>query len=94
MPFPPSGSVTVNTAIDPHDATSRMRVVTASANAVVQLFDPGTVPESAPMSVTQWDFAFLKALYASSNQVAASQQRNEIGRKMAEELANVPADER
>nr|WP_246848371.1 hypothetical protein [Sphingomonas beigongshangi] len=42
VPFPPSGSVTVNTAIDPHDATSRMRVVTASANAVVQLVDPGT----------------------------------------------------
>jgi hypothetical protein len=42
LPFPPSGSVTVNAAIDPHDATSRMRVVTASANAVVQLFDPGS----------------------------------------------------
>lgn len=42
LSFPPSGSVTVNAAIDPHDATSRIRVVTASAKAVVQLFDPGS----------------------------------------------------
>ena len=75
----------------PTDTTHRAAL---PARSIIQLFDPGTVPESAPMSVTQWDFAFLKALYASSNQVAASQQRNEIGRKMAEELANVPADER
>ena len=64
------------------------------ARSIIQLFDPGASPETAPMTVTHWDFAFLKALYASSNDVAASQQRGDIGRKMAKELATVPPEER
>jgi hypothetical protein len=42
------------------------------------------------MSVTPWDFAFLKALYASPNELAASQQRGEMGRRMAKDLATAP----
>ncbi|WP_242121233.1 hypothetical protein [Sphingomonas lacusdianchii] len=42
LAFPSSGSVTVNSAIDPRTATSRMPVVTDTANAVVQLFDRET----------------------------------------------------
>lgn len=42
VPFPSSGSVTVNREIDPRTATSRLRVITAAANAVVQLFDAET----------------------------------------------------
>jgi hypothetical protein len=38
VPFPASGSVTVNAAIDPRSAISRFRVTTADANAVAQLF--------------------------------------------------------
>lgn len=41
-PFPSSGSVTVNREIDPRTATSRLRVITATANAVVQLYDAET----------------------------------------------------
>lgn len=39
QPFPETGSVTVNSGIDPRSATARLAVVTANANAVVQLFD-------------------------------------------------------
>jgi hypothetical protein len=42
IPFPSSGSVTVNREIDPRAATSRLRVISAAANAVVQLFDAET----------------------------------------------------
>lgn len=42
VPFPPSGSVAVNKLVEPGSATSRMRVTAGPANAVVQLFDPGT----------------------------------------------------
>ena len=75
----------------PTDATHRTAL---PARSIIQLFDPGASPETAPMTVTHWDFAFLKALYASSNDVAASQQRGDIGRKMAKELATVPPEER
>lgn len=75
----------------PTDTTHRTAL---PARSIIQLFDPGASPQTAPMTVTHWDFAFLKALYASSNDVAASQQRGEIGHKMAKELAKVPADDR
>lgn len=38
VPFPSSGSVTVNRLIDPRSATSRLTVVTSDANAVAQLY--------------------------------------------------------
>jgi hypothetical protein len=75
----------------PTDTTHRTAL---PARSIIQLFDPGSTPETAPMTVTHWDFAFLKALYASSNDMAASQQRGDIGRKMAKELAKVPPEER
>lgn len=75
----------------PTDTTHRTAL---PARSIIQLFDPGLSPEMAPMTVTHWDFAFLKALYASSNDVAAAQQRGDIGRKMARELAKVPPDDR
>lgn len=40
--FPATGSVTVNGRLDPHSATSRMKVTAGKANAVVQLFTPGS----------------------------------------------------
>lgn len=75
----------------PTDTTHRTAL---PARSIIQLFDPGATPETAPMTVTHWDFAFLKALYSSSNDVTAWQQRGDIGRKMAKELAKVPPDKR
>lgn len=64
------------------------------ADSIISLFRPGTPPADAPPSVTWWDYAFLKSLYASSNDVVASQQRGEVRRMMARELAKVPPGER
>ena len=61
------------------------------ANSIIKLFDPGNSPENGPLSVTHWDFAFLKALYASSNQLSATLQRSEMTAKMADELAKLAA---
>lgn len=61
------------------------------APSILGLFDPGASPLQAPESVTSWDFAFLKALYATPNDVEAPVQRGRIGRMMSRELANAPA---
>lgn len=42
VPFSRSGSVTVNRAVNPRTATSRLRVTTSGANAVVQLYNPAS----------------------------------------------------
>jgi hypothetical protein len=42
MPFPASGTVTVNDSVDPRSATSRIHVVAEPANAVVQLLNSET----------------------------------------------------
>lgn len=62
--------------------------------SIIQLFDPGMSPDNAPQSVTSWDFAYLKALYSTSNDVNATQQRSEMAQKMAKELQQVPEGER
>ena len=42
LPFPASGTVTVNNSVDPKTATSKIKVTAGEANAVVQLFDRKT----------------------------------------------------
>lgn len=42
LPFPASGTVTVNNSVDPKTAISEIEVTAADANAVVQLFDRKT----------------------------------------------------
>ena len=42
LPFPASGTVTVNNSVDPNKATSKIGVTAADANVVVQLFDRNT----------------------------------------------------
>jgi hypothetical protein len=63
------------------------------APSILDLFDEGAAPSSAPASVTWWDFAFLQALYDSAGNFTANIQRSEIQHKMSRILANVPADE-
>lgn len=74
--------------------TDTTRTAALPVDSIIKLFDGAAAPDAAPPSVTWWDFAFLKSLYASSNDVVASQQRGQIGRKMAKELAKVPPDEK
>ena len=61
-----------------------------AAPSIVKLFDPGVTPEIAPASVTGWDFAFLKALYSTNNEVNADQQRGEIAHRVQKALAKAP----
>jgi hypothetical protein len=42
LPFPSSGTVTVNDSVDPRSATSRIHVIAGPANAVVQLLNSET----------------------------------------------------
>jgi hypothetical protein len=63
------------------------------ARSILSLFSPAT-PGDAPPSVTWWDFAFLKSLYASSGELAASGQRSEMRKIVAKELSKVPPEER
>lgn len=39
-----------------------------------------------PLTLTQWDFAFLKGLYSGSNNLYAPSQRSEIGRALEKEI--------
>jgi hypothetical protein len=39
-----------------------------------------------PVTLTQWDFSFLKGLYSSPGNLYAPSQRSEIGRVMAREM--------
>jgi hypothetical protein len=56
------------------------------ADSILTLFNPGITGTTAPLSVTQWDYAFLKSYYASSNSVVASSERHEVEERMRKEL--------
>jgi hypothetical protein len=75
-------------------ATDPGRVGPLPAQSILSLFDPGTAPQSAPESVTWWDYAFLRSLYASASALGASGQRSEMERQFAKELAKVPPEKR
>jgi hypothetical protein len=74
----------------PTDTTRRIGV---AAPSILKLFDIGITPETAPASVTWWDFAFLKALYSTNNEVNAAQQRGDIAHQMQKELSKAPKGE-
>jgi hypothetical protein len=64
------------------------------APSILQLFNPGVAPAQAPESVTWWDVAFLKSLYATSNSVSSDEQRAAIMARMKRELDKTPVGER
>lgn len=78
-------------ALAPIDAT---RDADLPARSILGLFEPQSDPETAPQSVSRWDFAFLKSLYATENKYSASAQRGAIGREMQEQLSKSSPDER
>ena len=64
------------------------------SHSILNLLKPGLKPADAPLSVTWWDVAMLKSLYASSNSVPADIQRSAIASLMQREIRRVPADQR
>lgn len=59
IPFPATGSVTVNRSIDPKTATARMSVTTDGANAVIQLYDRETERHVISAYVRKHDHAVV-----------------------------------
>jgi|tagenome__1003787_1003787.scaffolds.fasta_scaffold20984068_4 hypothetical protein len=62
----------------------------APRQSILNLVNADRAGIAAPNSVTLWDMAFLKSLYATSNAVEASVQRDAIARRMASELREAP----
>ena len=52
------------------------------------------VGSEVPVTLTQWDFGFLKGLYSSPNNLYAPSQRTEIGRVIEQELDDDDAPRR
>src|SRR5205085_975148 len=73
--------------------TDTRRQVTLPAESILTLLDAGKAPGDAAPSVTWWDYAFLKSLYATSNDVAAAAQRDQMKRVVGKVLKDVPKEE-
>jgi hypothetical protein len=73
--------------------TDTRRQVSLPADSILKLFDPGASPGDAAPSVTWWDYAFLKSLYATSNDVAAAAQRDRMKQVVGKVLKSVPKEE-
>ena len=69
--------------IDP----SRLR--NSPAPTILTLLDT-PIGSAAPITLTAWDLAYLKSLYGSNADRLAGQQRQEMKRKMANELSGSP----
>ncbi|MBJ7439532.1 MAG: hypothetical protein JHD35_10970 [Sphingopyxis sp.] len=69
------------------------RIDTAAPATILRILDAS--PESeVPVTLTQWDFSFLKGLYSSPNNLYAPSQRTEIGRVIEQELDDGDAPRR
>ena len=75
-------------------ATDPASQASLPAKSILSLFRAGSAPADAPPSVTWWDYAFLKSLYATSNDLSVSRKRDVMERIVAQELAKVPPEER
>jgi hypothetical protein len=65
----------------------------ASAPTILRALDaPGDA--EVPMTLTQWDFAFLKGLYSAPNNLYAPSQRSEIGRVLEQEIGGADAKDK
>ncbi len=54
---------------------------------IMRLFDAGTMPEDHPPSLSQWDLALLRALYAVRSDRTADRQRSAMVRFVVKDLA-------
>lgn len=69
------------------------RIDAGAPATILRILD--AAPDSeVPVTLTQWDFSFLKGLYSSPNNLYAPSQRTEIGRVMEQELDDGDAPRR
>lgn len=61
------------------------RLDASAAPTILRALD-AAVDEEVPVTLTQWDFTFLKGLYSGANNLYAPSQRSEIGRVMEREM--------
>lgn len=61
------------------------RIDAAAPATILRVLDAAADSE-VPVTLTQWDFSFLKGLYSSPNNLYAPSQRSEIGRAMEQDL--------
>jgi hypothetical protein len=63
---------------------------TQQAPTILTLFEPG-LEAAAPLSVTQWDLGFLKALYGTRSAYSAAEQQKAMARSLRQHMADVAA---
>ncbi len=71
--------------------TDPARLVTAAAPSILKVID-APMDSQVPITMTQWDLSFLKALYATTDNRYATQQRSDMRRRVTKDL-NTPAPE-
>lgn len=69
------------------------RVDAAAPASILRILDAAADSE-VPLTLTEWDFSFLKGLYSMPNNLYAPSQRTEIGRVMEQELEGGAAPRR
>ena len=65
--------------------TDPSHVEKSAAPTILTILD-APVGTSVPITLTEWDYAYLKALYGSTENRLAGQQRHEMARKMTDDL--------
>lgn len=61
------------------------RIDAPAPSTILRVLDAGADSE-VPITLTQWDFSFLKGLHSSPHNLYAPSQRSEIGRVMEREM--------
>jgi hypothetical protein len=69
--------------------TDPSRLATPAAPTILTLLDT-PVGRPVPITLTEWDLAYLKALYGSTENRLAGQQSGEMAHKMANDLKDAP----
>ena len=68
------------------------RLEKSAAPTILTILD-APMGSAVPITLTEWDLAYLKALYSSTENRLAGQQRHEMGNKIARELSKQPRDD-
>jgi hypothetical protein len=73
--------------------TEPSRLERSTAPTILNILD-APMDSSVPLSLTQWDLSFLRALYGSAENHYASQQRHEMRRLMGRDMDEAADSER